>query len=329
MDTGTHVVMGIALGGLATLDPNVAGNPTMQSAVMIAAIVGSQAPDFDTVLKLRNNAVYIRNHRGITHSLPALLAWPVLLTAGITLFMPGINWFTIFLWSLLAVVLHVFVDIFNAYGTQALRPISNRWIALGVINIFDPFIFFMHLGAIAMWALGTTPGLTFLLLYFVLILYYIWRIYEKQKVVKHARRLHPNASHIFVSPTIRWNQFHLVIRTPTTLYVAESRDNHINFFEKYSFDPIPDDPVINAARKDKNLAAFLSFSPTYRWEVEVKEDDITEVRFVDLRYRSKGHYPFVAIVQLDDDLNILTSYTGWVFSEETLQKKLNFMEEQT
>lgn len=318
--------MGIAIGGLATLDPNVGGDPTMQSAVMIAAIIGSQAPDFDTVLKLKNNAVYIRNHRGITHSLPALLVWPVLLTAGITLFMPGVEWFTIFLWSLLAVVLHVFVDIFNAYGTQALRPISNRWIALGVINIFDPFIFFMHLGAIAMWAFGSHPGITFLLLYVVLALYYIWRIYEKQKVVKHARRLHPNASHIFVSPTIRWNQFHLVIRTPSTLYVAESRNNQINFFEKYSFDPIPDDPVINAARKDKNLAAFLSFSPTYRWEVEMK-DDMTEVRFVDLRYRSKGHYPFVTIVQLDDDLNILNSYTGWVFSEETLQKKLNLEEQ--
>ncbi|WP_100371816.1 metal-dependent hydrolase [Bacillus sp. FJAT-45037] len=328
MDTGTHIVMGIALGGLATLDPNVAGDPTMQTAVMTAAIIGSQAPDFDTVLKLRNNAVYIRNHRGVTHSLPAILLWPIILTAGISLFIPGVNLLTIFLWSFLAVFLHVFVDIFNAYGTQALSPISNRWIALGVINIFDPFIFFMHLGAIAMWVLGTHPGFTFLGLYLVIILYYLWRIYEKQTVVKHARSMHPNATHIFVSPTIRWNQFHLVIRTPETLYVAESKDNQINFFERFSFDPIPDDPIINAARKDKNLDAFLSFSPTYRWEVEEK-DDLTEVRFVDLRYRSKGHYPFVAIVQLDEHLEIISSYTGWVFSEETLQKKLTMMEEQT
>lgn len=38
-------------------------------------------------------------------------------------------------------LLHVFVDIFNSYGTQALRPISNKWIQLGVINTFDPIIF--------------------------------------------------------------------------------------------------------------------------------------------------------------------------------------------
>ena len=152
----------------------------------------------------------------------------------------------------------------------------------------------------------------------------MWRIYEKEKVVGHAKKLHPDATHVFVSPTIRWSQWHLVIRTPELLFVAESYSNEIEYFEQYSFDPIPDIPVINAARKDPNLAAFLSFSPTYRWEVEDK-GDVTEVRFVDLRYRSKGHYPFVAIVQLDENLDIISSYTGWVFSEETLQKKLNIL----
>jgi inner membrane protein len=318
--------MGISLGGLATLDPTIASDPILPTSVMIATIIGSQAPDFDTVLKLRNNAVYIRNHRGITHSIPAVFLWPILITSGIVLFTPETNWVTVLLWSFIAVFLHVFVDIFNAYGTQALRPISNKWIALGVINIFDPFIFFSHLTAFAFWALGLPPGRTILVLYLVLIAYYFWRISEKRRVVNHAKRLHPDATHIFVSPTIRWNQWHVVIRTPDVLFVTESRNHEIEYFEQYSFDPIPDIPIINEARKDPNLSAFLSFSPTYRWEVEDK-GDIREVRFVDLRYRSKGHYPFVAIVKLDHDLNILSSYTGWVFSEETLQKKLNIVTE--
>ena len=59
MDTGTHFVMGIALGGLATMDPVIAQSSITTSAVMAGAILGSQAPDIDTVLKLRNNAVYI------------------------------------------------------------------------------------------------------------------------------------------------------------------------------------------------------------------------------------------------------------------------------
>ena len=49
--------------------------------------------------------------------------------------------FHVWMWAQLAVFLHVFVDIFNSYGTQALRPITNKWIQLSVINTFDPIIF--------------------------------------------------------------------------------------------------------------------------------------------------------------------------------------------
>ena len=80
MDTGTHFVMGIALGGLAAIDPVISDSSVTAQAVMLGTILGSQAPDIDTVLKLKNNAVYIRNHRGITHSLPAVLLWPLLIS---------------------------------------------------------------------------------------------------------------------------------------------------------------------------------------------------------------------------------------------------------
>ncbi|WP_017728959.1 metal-dependent hydrolase [Halalkalibacterium ligniniphilum] len=322
MDTGTHVVMGIALGGLATLDPVVANDPVMKQAVMIAAIVGSQAPDFDTVLKLRNNAVYIRNHRGITHSIPALFLWPLLISGSLLLFFPEASFATLLLWSFIAVFLHVFVDIFNAYGTQALRPITKRWVALGVINIFDPFIFFTHLGAIFLWQLGLGPAEAFISLYVLLVFYYIWRIKSKRNVVKLARRQFPIASHIFVSPTLKWTHWHVVIRTPDMLYVAKASDSQLQLYEQYPFEPIPETKILKAAKKDENLSAFLSFSPTYRWVIK-ETDDMIEVRFYDLRYRSKGHYPFIAIVQLDHNLSILSSYTGWVYSEETLQKKLD------
>ena len=79
MDTGTHIVMGIALGGLAFADPVVANSTITTTAVIAGTIIGSQAPDIDTVLKLRNNAVYIRHHRGITHSIPAVILWPLLI----------------------------------------------------------------------------------------------------------------------------------------------------------------------------------------------------------------------------------------------------------
>jgi len=140
LDTGTHVVMGLALGGLATLDPVVVEHSQTATSVLIAVIAGSQIPDIDTVLKFKNNATYIRNHRGITHSIPAVLLWPLVIVGILYPFYPESNLLHLWLWTFLAVFLHVFVDIFNAYGTQALRPFSSKWVALGVINTFDPYI---------------------------------------------------------------------------------------------------------------------------------------------------------------------------------------------
>lgn len=326
MDTATHVVMGIAIGSIATLDPVVASDPLLAQTVMLGALIGSQAPDFDTILKLRNNAKYIRNHRGITHSIPAVLLWPILITLMISLFVPGVNLFHLWLWTFLAVILHVFVDIFNAYGTQALYPFKKKWIALGVIYIFDAFIFLGHIAAIIIWQLGSHQGYTFLGLYFILVFYYLWRFYARNQIFNKAKENHPDASHVFISPSFKWGQWHVVIRTNKMMYVAQAIGMEINYLEQYPFKPIPNNPIINAALKDENLAAFLSFSPSYRWEV-VTVGDHLEVRFIDLRYRSKGYYPFVAIVKLDNDLNILSSYTGWIFSEESLKKKLEFATE--
>ena len=110
---------------LATQDPVMAGSFAATATTLVA---GSLIPDGDTVLKLKDNATYISHHRGITHST-------------FYHFMADFNNISnicdfnhteplhVWLWAA-AVFLHVFVDIFNSYGTQALRPITNKWIQL-------------------------------------------------------------------------------------------------------------------------------------------------------------------------------------------------------
>lgn len=325
MDTGTHVVMGLALGGLSTLDPIVAGSAATATSVFIGTIIGSQAPDIDTVLKLKNNAVYIRNHRGVTHSIPAVLLWPLIIIACIYPFFTGANLLHLWAWTFFAVFLHVFVDIFNAYGTQALRPFSSKWLALGIINTFDPFIFGLHVAGLLLWLFGANPGYTFLGIYALLFSYYIIRFMAQRKVLNEVKKLIPDASDIIIAPTMRFNQWRLAIMTKHQFFVGRAHNNEVNIIDQFNRVPVPDSPVLEAAKTDKNLSAFLSFSPVYRWELD-EYDDYYEVRFIDLRYRSKGdHYPFVAVVQLDTELNILQSYTGWIFSEEKLRKKLDII----
>ncbi|CAM4337658.1 membrane protein [Bacillus manliponensis] len=324
MDTATHLVMGVTLGGLATLDPAISQSEFGPQAVMLATIAGSNVPDIDTVLKLRNNATYIRNHRGITHSVPAVILWSFLISGLTLFFFPETPYLHLLLWSFLSVFLHVFVDIFNAYGTQALRPFTKRWIALGIINTFDTVIFFIHTLAIVCILIGAHKGYVSAAAYVLMIVYYVGRIVMRQNIKTIIYKRFEDVEQVIISPSYRFYQYHLAIVTKKYYYVARFRRGHVMVYDKFERVPLPNNKVIAAAKQDENISAFLSFSPVYRWDI-FDHTDHYEVRFIDLRYRSKDFYPFVAIVQLDHDLNIISSYTGWIFSEEKLRKKLELL----
>ncbi|MCM3759072.1 metal-dependent hydrolase [Sporosarcina aquimarina] len=326
MDTGTHIAMGIAISGLAMADPIVASHSATMGPVFAGIVLGSLAPDLDTVLKLRNNAVYIRNHRGITHSVPAVLLWPIVISIMLLFFVPEANFIHLWAWTFLAVFIHVFVDIFNSYGTQALRPFSQKWVALSVINTFDPIIFGLHVIAIAAWLFGTPPVQTMTILYCVVFLYYLLRFAVHAAVKRAVNNTIPNATDIYIAPTMRFFQWRIAASTKTDHYVGRAYGRSVNIYDRFDRKPLPDSKYVQAAMTDRNIAAFVSFSPIYRWEI-TQVDVLTEVRLIDLRYRSKTFYPFVAVAHVDEDLNVVNSYTGWIFSEDKLRKKLNFLQE--
>jgi len=324
LDTGTHVVMGIALGGIATLDPFVGSDIITQEAVMLGTLIGSQAPDIDTFLKLKSNASYIRNHRGWTHSIPAIFLWPIVISLFIHSFIPGSDFSHLLLWTFIAVFLHVFVDIFNGYGTQALRPITKKWIALGTINTFDPFIFIIHIVGIIVWLIGFDPGVTFTTIYIILMLYYIVQLWWQFQVKRKVKKKFEHVEEILFNPTIQLKKWLLAIKTKDEYYVVSAEKGELIILDRFERKPLPDTEMIEAAKKDDNISAFLSFSPIYKWDI-IKRKDLVEVRLTDLRYRNKQHYPFVAVVHLDKHYNILRSYTGWIFSEKRLKKKLDLL----
>lgn len=322
MDTGTHLVMGITISGLTFADPTVAASTATATAVIAGVMLGSQAPDIDTVLKLRNNAVYIRHHRGITHSIPAVFIWPTLITLVLLLLLPDANVLHLWLWTFFAVVLHVFVDIFNAYGTQALRPFTKKWIALGIINTFDPIIFGLNVIAIMIWAFGADPVITMSILYGTLVIYYIIRTWLHHAVKQAVQNTIPDVKDIYLSPTRYFFQYRVAANSDTHHYVARAYGRSITLLDKFKIEPLPEEELFEVAIQDENLRSFLSFSPIYRFEIRKIKNNLTEVRLIDLRYRSNNRYPFVAVAQVDEHLKVVNSYTGWIFSEEKLHSKL-------
>ena len=95
LDTGTHFVVGIGLAGLSTIDPSVAGDSHTFTAVLIGTIAASQAPDLDTLYRLKSNADYIRNHRGWSHSLPAIGIWSLAISGILNVIFPSASFTTL------------------------------------------------------------------------------------------------------------------------------------------------------------------------------------------------------------------------------------------
>ena len=295
------------------------------TAIATTLIAGSLIPDSDTVLKLKGNATYIANHRGITHSIPFTILWPLILTLLIFVFFKGVDPLHIWLWAQLAVFLHVFVDIFNSYGTQALRPFSNKWIQLSVINTFDPIIFTLLLIGIGLWLIGVHPYWAFFPIIGILVIYYIVRFRMRAIIKKQALRtikLSHQPVKIFIAPTMRFMEWRIAVQTVTHDYVGRSYGRNIVISDKVERQPFPDDNVMQYVKNDPNIRTFLNFSSIYRWHAEHIDDETIEIRFIDLRYLKNGHYSFVAIAHLEPDMRVRHSYIGWVFSEEKLLKKL-------
>ncbi|MHA0856472.1 metal-dependent hydrolase [Paenibacillus sp. CMAA1364] len=318
MDTGTHLVMGFTLAGLAHIDPVVNTNPSLAIAVTLGTVLASQAPDIDSVLRLKNNAVYIRNHRGITHSIPFLAIWTVLITTVISVFFRDISILHLALWTGVAVCVHVFSDLFNTYGTQAFRPFTEKWISWNIIHIFDPFIFGSHLVAILLWVLGMVdPAPLFTVLYASTIGYYIWRTLHHYRKTVHVAQMDPKYQEgdtYYLIPTISLHQWNVVKLQPIGSYdIGTLNRNTLN----WTFEDVTSSTheAVEHSKQHPNVKSFLYFTSFAIADVQHVNNGYI-VRWTDVRYRHRTQYPFVSIVIMDKQFKPIDSYIGWLSDEK-------------
>lgn len=322
MDTATHFAFGFGLAGLSQIDPNASADLWSTVAVMLGTVAGSQAPDADTLFRFRSNELYIRNHRGWSHSVPALFLWTAFISAAIWALFPSVPLATLALWVFAGVALHVAVDLFNTYGTQALRPFSRRWVAWNIIHIFDPFVFSFHVAALALWAFtAISPAVIFPALYAALAGYYLWRTFVHWLVVRGLAKLddsYEEGDRYTVIPTIHWDVWNIVRRNAGGDYtIGVLKRGELTWTDKYACES---SPLIEKSKSHPAVEAFLSFSSHPCAQSERRGRD-TVVRWVDARYQHRKHYPFLAVVKYNKDEDPVFSFVGWI-SDGKLEQKL-------
>lgn len=143
MDTITHTLFGVVL--YRGMKKEQMSKP-LQRAMLFTSLVGSQIPDIDVISQWWDaEARYQMWHRGITHSLFLVPVWAAVIALLCYLFF-RVKDRRIFYLGLLAVFIHDTSDLFNAWGTGYLEPLSTMRVTFGTVPIVDLVVWGLVLG---------------------------------------------------------------------------------------------------------------------------------------------------------------------------------------
>lgn len=310
MDTASHLLFGATLAGLAYLDPTVAQHPEVALTVMAGTLIGSHAPDFDAMIRLKGFVSYIRHHRGITHGIPALFIWPAIISLGLAWQMDLWEYVgTFYGWTFLAVFFHVFLDTLNAYGVQSLRPWRKDWIHLDILAIFDPILFILHLGGLVLWwGFSWNPAPLFSFIYGATLIYILSKAIYHFYLVRRVRSMIPELGVCHVLPTLHWFHWLFVFEGKDQFITGRVIGNYVIMEDQY--DKTQQHPIIQATLQIDGVRAFLQFAQrihvTYR---EIQGG--YEVRWSEMRFWYNKKLPFGVDVMLDGQLNVVHYRIGW------------------
>lgn len=153
MDTITHALSGALLARATAPATPRPEQLALRSRLLVGFLAGA-FPDSDVVIRLFSDAItYLNLHRGVTHSLPLLPLWALLL-AGLFVLMwrRRYRWQAFYGIALLALCIHVAGDVITAYGTKIFAPFSDYRAQLPAIFIIDPlFTAIIVAGLLAAW----------------------------------------------------------------------------------------------------------------------------------------------------------------------------------
>lgn len=310
MDTGSHLLLGVTLAGLAHATGLVGNDTAVNQALMIATVVGSHAPDFDTAARLRGITSYIRFHRGVTHSIPALFLWPLVISLPLAWGFDVMGQLgLLYFWTWIAVVFHVFLDMLNAYGVQCIRPLNRRWVHMDVLAIFEPFLFALHSVAAVWWlAFGGEAAILFPAAYGVTLLYIGVRSWQHERLVKRVAAALETKGVCHVIPSFHPFHWRFVVETAEQFYTGKIEYAQVILQEVYPKQQRDD--IIQATVGVDGVRAFLGFAQ--RIHVTWKEcHDGYEVVWSDVRFWYNRKLPFGVDVRLDRELNVVHHRLGW------------------
>lgn len=346
--------------GLAVLEPvthlltgaclSRAGFNRTTALATVTMTIAAEIPDIDVLYYFRGSVEGFAHHRGFTHTLLGAPVMAGLTVAGVYVlsrvlrrrWQPGMapRWPLLFLYALLAVLVHIFQDFTNNYGVRPFAPFYPRWYSWDIVFIVDPLMLIaLALGLAVPAVFGLIGeevgagkprfrgrnGAVFALLCVAALIFV--RDYQHRRAVTALNSITYRGE-----DPIRTSAFPNAVSPFVWGGVVETRD----FFEVTSVDSRsgqidpqnqavvrfkPEEtPVTLAAKRSRLGQVYLDWAgyPLVREESETLSDHLGHlVRFEDLRFeynqvltRGAGAPPLAGYVELDPQLRVVEQYMG-------------------
>ncbi len=296
MDPISHGMVGLAIA-------TISGEPII-GAVSIGTTLGAMAPDLDILAQFKGHLSYLKNHRGMSHSILFLAGISLALSIILNFIFPETNFLRILLWTFIGSLSHSFLDILNSYGAQILWPFSKKRFSGSLLLAYDPVVISLSLYMLV----SRTPGnIVSLRAGFLFIIYLFIRmlarnlIYDKL-ILRLGKDINIKKVKLLPSMT-RIHKWHFIVEAKERFIVGEVNIFNKQFkvfkeLEKREFS------IYQDIVESKVGEFFDGFTPIYHIDIQDK-GEYYYVLFTDLRYIVKDEFLYHATAIVSKDLELL------------------------
>lgn len=296
MDPISHGMVGLAIA-------SITGEPVI-GAVSIGSTLGAMSPDLDIIMQFKGHLSYLRNHRGMSHSIPFLAGTSLIISFILRWIFPETSFGQILLWTFLGSLSHSLLDILNSYGAQLFWPISKKRFSGSLLLSYDPAIIIISLYLLlsneAKGLLAMKAGLFFLIYLFIR---YMLRYNIYDRIIKMFGR-DIQIKNVKLLPCMtRFHKLHFIVEAKEKFIVGEVNilSRRFEILRELKKREIPHFEEILQSKVGE---FFNSFTPMYHIDVQDK-GDYYYVTFTDLRFIYKNEFVYHATAKVSKELETL------------------------
>src|SRR3989339_919003 len=219
MDSLTHTLSGIVVSSLGL-------RQEFRWPGILVFTTATLFPDIDSVFNFITNSIYVRFHRGFTHSFIYLPVFALFLAVIFYFLFRDIGFKNLYLICLAGIALHLLLDIVNSYGTPVLMPFSSVQYSLNLDVIIDAYVLGpLLLGAIAIWVWPSFQKTTALIVLAVIVSGFLFRFIQQQQAARLIARIESSGRTVLIPAGMG------TIYNPFTWQAIIPRDNGYNVYD--------------------------------------------------------------------------------------------------